>query len=402
MSLSKREKTLLAVLLSIVTLFAFFRFIYQPKAAQIDVLDAEIAKDEVLFVLLEKSILDSNDIESSISNMKIKLKEMDKLLPMKIYQEEIILYLEDLLFNYGIATQNISFSTDSLIDSSLSENSNKDSVENLLNEYEEGTRRRTLEELKKIGEEIPETDVEKEPISIRQFEASIDFSGKYSDIKAFMDEIESNNRLIAIRNINIMSNEEDVSGNMLLSFPFYEDGSLNELVWKIENNYGKPDLFKKADSSTWVYGYTPDMTEFNRSDFYIFLDPVKNVSPTATMGKTPYNYTAIYNNSKISETMKLIINKDKDSSYFYRYENSTSSFPSDKESFTEFEPSNGKVFLNVYVRSDEMSDAIPGAKLMIDNQTSLPLYMHVIGDNPEEPAFDYEVISGDVRETKLP
>ncbi|HKL10558.1 MAG TPA: hypothetical protein VJ990_03905 [Clostridia bacterium] len=402
MSLSKREKTLLAVLLSIVTLFAFFRFIYQPKAAQIDVLDAEIAKDEVLFVLLEKSILDSNDIESSISNMKIKLKEMDKLLPMKIYQEEIILYLEDLLFNYGIATQNISFSTDSLIDSSLSENSNKDSVENLLNEYEEGTRRRTLEELKKIGEEIPETDVEKEPISTMQFEASIDFSGKYSDIKAFMDEIESNNRLIAIRNINIMSNEEDVSGNMLLSFPFYEDGSLNELVWKIENNYGKPDLFKKADSSTWVYGYTPDMTEFNRSDFYIFLDPVKNVSPTATMGKTPYNYTAIYNNSKISETMKLIINKDKDSSYFYRYENSTSSFPSDKESFTEFEPSNGKVFLNVYVRSDEMSDAIPGAKLMIDNQTSLPLYMHVIGDNPEEPAFDYEVISGDVRETKLP
>jgi len=401
MSLSKREKNLLAILLVAVTLFVFYRFVYQPKSAMLEAIDAEIAEDEVLHARLEKNILEKEEIEASISSMKIKVKEMNRLLPMRIYQEEIILYLEDLLYNYGITAENISFSTDSLIDGSLKETEQADSVENLLAEYEQGRKPKTLEELKEAGEEIPETDSEEEAVSIMQFETSIDFSGEYLDIKDFMDEMESNNRLIGIQNINIMSNEGVVSGNMLVSFPFYDDGSLNELIWEIDNSYGKPDLFKKADSSTWVYGYTPDMTEFNRSDFYLFLDPSENVLPTSTMGKTPYNYTAIYNNATYSETIKLVLIKD-DSSYSYRYENSASSFPSQKESFTEFEPTNDKVFLNVYIRSEETVNEIPGAKLLVDNQTGLPLYIHVIGDNPADPAFEYESINGDIRETRIP
>ncbi|PLX31826.1 MAG: hypothetical protein C0604_06340 [Clostridiales bacterium] len=401
MSLSKREKNILAILLVAVTLFVFYRFVCQPKAAMLEAIDAEIAEDEILHARLEKNILEKEEIEASISSMKIKVNEMNRLLPMRIYQEEIILYMEDLLYNYGITVENISFSTDSLIDGSLKLTEQADSVENLLAEYEEGRKPKTLEELKKAGEEVPETDSEEETVTIRQFETSIDFSGEYLDIKDFMDEMESNNRLIGIRNINIMSNEGVVSGNMLVSFPFYDDGSLNELVWKIDNSYGKPDLFKKADSSTWVYGYTPDMTEFNRSDFYLFLDPNENVLPTSTMGKTPYNYTAIYNNATDAETIRLVLRND-DSSYSYRYENSSSSFPSHKESFTEFEPTNGKVFLNVYVRSEETAAEIPGAKLLVDNQTGLPLYIHVIGDNPADPAFEYESINGDIRETRIP
>ncbi len=400
MSLSKREKSLIAAMLVAISLFAFYKFVYQPKTAEIAVIDAEIAEDEIMHARLEKSILGNEDIEASISSMKIKVKEMNRLLPMRIYQEEIILYLEDLFYNYGIKAENISFSTDSLLDESLEETPHEDSVENLLAEYEEGRKQKTLDELKNVGEESPEVDSE-EGISIREFEISIEFSGEYLDIKDFMDEMESNNRLIGIRNVNIMSNEGVVSGNMLVSFPFYEDGSLNELLWEIDNSYGKPDLFKKADSNTWVYGYTPDMTEFNRSDFYLFLDPSENVLPTSTMGKTPYNYTAIYNNATDAETIKLVLRND-DSSYSYRYENSSSSFPSQKESFTEFEPTNGKVFLNVYVRSEETVKEIPGGKLLVDNQTGLPLYIHVIGDNPADPAFEHESINGDTRETRIP
>jgi len=401
MSLSKREKTLLAVLVMALTLFVFYKFVYQQKAATLEILNAEIAEDKAVHTRLEKNILDSNDIEASISSMKIKVKEMNRLLPMRIYQEEIILYLEDLMFNYGIAAQNISFSTDSLIDDSINETQKDDSVEILLDEYEEGRKPKTLDELKNVGDEIPEADADEEPISIRQFEASLDFSGEYSDIKDFMDEMESNDRLIGIRELNVMNDEEDISGSMLISFPFYEDGSLNELVWEINNSYGKPDLFKKADDNTWVYGYTPDMTEFNRSDFYLFLDPSENVFPTSTMGKTPYNYMNIYNNSTDKETIKLILKHD-GPSYSYRYENSASSYPSQKDSFTEFEPSNDKVFLNVYVRSEEIGEEIPGAKLLVDNQTGLPLNIHVIGDNPADPAFEYESINGDTRETRIP
>ena len=70
--------------------------------------------------------------------------------------------------------------------------------------------------------------------------------------------------------------------------------------------------------------------------------------------------------------------------------------------FISFEPSNSKVILNVYVRSGEGYKPIPGAMLLIENETEFPLYIHVIGDNPEDPIFEYRSIKGDVRETRIP
>ena len=401
MTLSKREKSLLAVLLTFIALFLFYKFIYLPKLAQIDAVDAEIAEDKDFQARLEKSVSSNEDIEASIHSMKVKVKEMNRLLPMRIYQEEIILYLEDLLGTYDITVENISFSTESIIDEALNETPTEDSVESMLNDYEEGKKPKSLEELKKVGEEIPEISDEEEILSIKQFDAVIDFSGKYLDLKDFVDKMESNNRLIGIHNLDVMSDEGSISGNMVVSFPFYEDGSLNKLLWEIENSYGKPDLFKLADASTYTYGYTPDLTEFNRSDFYLFLDPVESVLPTATFGKTPFNYTAIYNDANTKETIKLVLKKE-DSGYSYRYENSVSTYPSKKDLFISFEPSNSKVILNVYVRSGEGYKPIPGAMLLIENETEFPLYIHVIGDNPEDPIFEYRSIKGDVRETRIP
>jgi type IV pilus assembly protein PilO len=404
-NLSKREKSLLSVLIVALVFFLFYRFVYVPKATEIELIDSEIYQSESLHSELEKSIDSKSGLADSINSMKIKVREMDRLLPVRVYQEEVILYLEDLLDIYEIEATEISFSTDTLGNTSLVEVTPRDSVETMLYNYEQGKESTSLEDLKNIGNEDTEEETEEIGPEVERFEVSLSFSGDYTDIKDFMDKIESNNRLIGIHSVSMEYDNENrndsISGSLSLSFPFYEDGNFNELIWEIESGYGKTELFGEAGSNSWVYGYTPDMTEFNRSDFYIFLDPVVNVLPTVTMGKTPYNYTAIYSDSNKVETINLLIEQD-DSGIFYRYGNGNAVYPASKDTFEYFEPLNGNIFLNVYVRSEGMGTDIPGARLIVENETDKPLYIHVIGDNPDKPRFTYESAKDNVSEVRIP
>ncbi|MBK5251971.1 MAG: hypothetical protein JJE29_04985 [Peptostreptococcaceae bacterium] len=402
MTLSKREQILLAILIVSVVFFLFYRFIYVPKVIEIETIDAEIAESENLHTLLGKNLNSKIELEDSIKSMKIKVREMDRLLPERVYQEEVILYLENLIDAHDIKLAGIDFSTETLGITSLENANSKDSVEMLLFNYEQEKESKSLEELKNIGKENIEENADTKEPEVKQFEVAINFAGNYSDIKAFMDKIESNHRLIGIHSLsmNYDTETENIYGNMILSFPFYEDGTFNELLWEIESNYGKTDLFGDINLQAPVYGYTPDMTEFNRSDFYIFLDPVKNILPTVTLGKTPYNYTAIYSDSNSTETIKLFLKKD-DSGYLYSYENSYSKYPTENGAFEVFEPEGANIVLNVYARSDNDLKDMPGTKLLIENETELPVFIHVIGDDSNNPSFKYEVVSGDVHEINI-
>jgi Tfp pilus assembly protein PilO len=247
MTLSKREKSLLYVLLVASVFFLFYRFIYVPKGAEIELIDSEIYQSENLHNRLEKSMDSKPGLEDSINSIRIKVREMDRLLPVRVYQEEVILYLENLLDIYEIEATEISFFTDTLGITSLDEVGPKNSVETLLDDYEQGKESTSLEDLKNVGKEDTDEETEEIEPEVEQFEVNLIFSGDYTDIKAFIDKIESNNRLIGIHSLNMYYNNENergsISGSMSLSFPFYEDGTFNELFWEIEGSYGKTELF---------------------------------------------------------------------------------------------------------------------------------------------------------------
>jgi hypothetical protein len=337
----------------------------------------------------------------TIKSMKIKVREMNRLLPAEIHQEETIIYLEKLIEDFEIEVGNISFSTESISDISKGEETNEDSIESLLNNYVESNPSKIFEDIKdKVFNKDENANMES---GIKSFDVGIDFSGKYKNVKEFIDKLESNNRLIGIHELFMMldnseaASEDLIFGGMNLIFPFYEDGSSSLLIWSLENDYGKSNLF--SDAST--FGYVPDMSEFNRSDFYIFLDPVESDLPTVTLGKTPYNYTAVYNDSSSMQEIKLVLKND-DSGFVYRYENAYSAYPLGENAFEAFEPANGNIAINVYIRAEDGASSIPGARLTVENETRLPVSIHVIGDNPDNPAFSYSAINGgDVKEIRI-
>lgn len=399
MNLSNREKGLLSFLLVCIVFFLSYRFLYVPKIMQIEDLDAEISDSASVKMQLEKSVNGENGTAESIKGMRLKMQEMDRLLPVKVYQEQVIVYLESLLSDHGIDASNISYSTEVLGSASLEERDEKDSLETLLYDYENGKNGKTLEELKKPGENPADGKVEEaSPPEVKRFEVSINFSGTYENAKAFIDKLESDNRLICVQTVNMFSDNGAFRGNMTIGFPFYEDGSLNRLLWEMSGLYGKSGLFSDEASGA---SYSPDQTEFNRSDFYLFLEPAGSDLPSVTLGKTPYNYTAVYGDSEKPEVLRLAL-IESDSVFAYRYENSLSSFPVRKDSFEPFEADSPNIVLNVYVRQEGGLKAVPGALLKIQNDSGRLLTIHVIGDDPVNPRFKYEAVSGEIRELRLP
>jgi len=311
MALSNREKILFLFLVLIGGAFLLYKFIYVPKSAEIAKLEQEISVGMDTYSELEKSIDQRPEPEDYINGMILKVREMDRLLPVKVYQEEIMIYLEKMFADYEILAPNISFSTGELSDGTDDLIKGTDVLEDLLESY--GLNKvsdsiDTISSINPINSE-KEGDQATGPL-IKQFDVSVSFSGEYKNLKSFIAKIESNKRLIGVHNLQMFSGESEeslenmIQGSMVLSFPFYEDGKLNSLLWDISNSYGKADLFAPASDSSLTYGYSPDMTEFNRSDFYIFLDHFQAGYPTVTFGKTPYNYTAVYSDSNISETLK--------------------------------------------------------------------------------------------------
>ncbi|GEM_PF-4165622 len=394
MALSKREKNLLTVLLVIGIFSLLYRFVYLPKLEQIEELDESISNGKNFYEEIDESVKNDDKFVEVLKAMKLKSSEIDRLLPVQIYQEEIMLYLERALEEFNIEATNISFSVGELSDGSDKAAVKGATIENLLTEYEKSGQLVGPQIQSDSGDNSGEMGLE-----IKQFDVDISLSGTYNNLKSFMASIESNKRLIGIHGLEMFAGDSEngmdeiIQGGVTLSFPFYEDGKINELFWDVASAYGKQDLFADEPEYSSIYNYKPDMKEFNRSDFYIFLDADRDDFPTVTFGKTPYNYTAIYSNSKEAEELRIQIKKEQ-SEYFYRLENKTSAFPFKSDEYESFTPSDEGIYINVYPRQDDVQAEIPGAFLVIENGTEIPVIINVLGSNEY---FGYEAKAGQVR-----
>lgn len=391
MKLSKREKSLLVLLAFSLVLYLFHRFVYLPKTSVIQALEADIMEERAFKARLQKTVGDHAGLEASIRAMKLRAGEMDRILPVTIHQEEIIVYLQDMFDAYGLEASVMNFSTGVLEDASREDDA-PDSIELLLEEYESGKRTKSLEELKNPGNPAEETVPP--PPAVKRFDVSLGFSGTYGQVKEFLDKLESNPRLIGVQAAGMTSEDGLVRGTMTLGFPFYNDGTLNRLEWFLDRPYGRSNPFETGNS----LGYAADLTEFARSDFYLFIDSPDEGLSSATLGKTPYNHSAIYSDgSKLGLTLR-----EEDGLCRFRYESGSYGYPGgDPETFEPFMPGNTRIVLNVYIRADARFGASEGTLLEIRNETDRTLLIHVMGDDPDAPLFQFDVLSGEVEERRF-
>ncbi len=417
MNLTKREKVLLFILLLTIAFYGYYNYLYLPKYSKYLSIKGELEDRKLLELKLQRSLRDSEDIRTVLNSLKIKVRELDKIIPSKVYQEEVILLLKDIFERNNINFTSISFSM--LKNGENLEKNIEPSLDIMIKEYEkllkgEKTdilKYKTLKEDKEDKENQKKSDEGIDNQGLEYLNVNVNFSSDYSDLKSALLEFERSKRKIVVKNISIANNKEGVIGSMSLQFPYYPvlgEAKKEELDFK--GQYGNPQPFmshfpieqgenqvqknKKKNSDD----EGEEKVSIN-SDFYMIIKPISSDMPTVTIGKSPYRYTAIYADNPNFENTKLHL-KQENTKLYYRYENSLYSYPDDN-SFEEFTIDGEKIVLKIYSQPRLNYKDNSGVILNIVNDTDIGLDVYIYDDDRDNPRIKINPENGNINILKI-
>ncbi|MBU3196312.1 hypothetical protein [Clostridium algidicarnis] len=403
MKISNREKILLGVLLCLIILFSYQKFIYSNQRAKIETLKAEkndyLDKVNKLDILVEN--MPKKEADTKILNAKIQDKSL-KLYP-KIIQEKIIIEL-DTLMNDSKIIGSINFSeiTNQPIEMKVDEKEKEkisSDMSNLSDEYN------TLEGIKK-EEKKEDVKSESKKLStepIEELKVTLSFSGKYEEVMSFIKSLEAYSKKVAVTTINLsQSNIENINGTASLEFFAIPKLGLEDaeyLRWDLNNEYGKTNIF---DSSLNVdLAKTVEDINIGKEesfDFVASLKPINSDLPTMMFGKSKDSdrKTYVYADNHEEENLEIYLTKSGDK-YYYKYKTSKNSYPSDfNGEGIEFNPSLGNINIKIFSSKRTGESDLSGANIKIFNKSGLNVLVNIEGEDSLRPRVKVSSEGGNV------
>ncbi|MBS4536189.1 hypothetical protein GOQ29_11235 [Clostridium sp. D2Q-14] len=211
MILSKREKILLYISGILLVFFIIYNFILLPQLTKLKELSSQSKELEKDLLDAETSINLIEDLDEKINLKEHKIINLTSDLFPSLQQEEILTLLDSFIKDSNIRVQSINFS-EIKFDSIENNEIDKDDKNNNSNEHSD-----SIENNNNFNEEKDSIELEKE-IFIENMSATIIYSGAYHEIIDFLSYIDNFDKNIIIKNINIIENDEEVSGDIVLDF----------------------------------------------------------------------------------------------------------------------------------------------------------------------------------------
>lgn len=341
MKVSKREKILLGVLVLIIICTAYYKLVYERQYAKLQEVKQEESELNKKYNEMISNINTITNNKSQIKILKDSIGSKSMLLYPKIYQDRIIIELNNLLNDSGIKGS-LTFSevTVSPIEAYFSEVVEAKEQPSLEQVVEESSKEKTkedvkekLEETKDLGEDQATKRDEGESTGnkVEQMKVSVSFNGTYKNVAKFVKLISEYERILAMPNINITaSGNDEVSGTLDLEFYSipkinpYEDSKY--LKWTFDEEYGKENPFLEGSQSSMA-------SRTSEGNNYVLIMALKGVNsdlPSLTLGKendlTRESY--IYNDENKKVDVEILVNKE-GGKYYVKYKTEKSSYPSD-------------------------------------------------------------------------
>lgn len=355
MKLSKREKILVILLAFFLVGVAYYELVFVKQRERVENLKAEKESVEGTYNNMVTSIknMEKNDTNIKICKESIEAKSM-KLYP-KLYQDKIIIEINDLLDKAGIKGS-LSFSevTVANIAKYFGEEAEKEEVKG------EPSLKEPADELRKLndeGKDSNNTDSNKgektyisvEALFVEQMQVGVDFTGSYENATKFIKLLSDYARLIALPNVALTSTGDDqVAGNVNLEFysiPKFTDEDGKYLDWTLNNTYGKSNPFKSDSKvSTSSRG-----DEEKKYDFIMSVNGSNSDLPSMAMGKendvTRNTYIYFDKNEKVDVDIEI---NEENGKYYVKYKTGNSSYPSNySENGVEVNPGEGSIKIGV-------------------------------------------------------
>ena len=388
MKISKKEKYMLLVLISLLIIFLYHNFVYVKQSTILK------AKKEEAMQIEEKYNKAMNDIqnlslkEEELADLKNKVNDKAQILYPEIIQEKIILEIDKLLKENSI-TGNIGFSPIAVapvermvIEDTLNEES---SLKDLVDKYDNKEQNMSSEDSTNSSEA---TDSQ---LTIQQLKITITFTSTYENLKKFIKAIEDYERKLVITNIAISSkSDKEISGSFNLEFysvPKLSGQDEEYLEWTLNDTYGKENLFGSGNA-TGAYASTIEeaTSEKDINDFLVMVKSSTSELPTLTIGKAKDDLRETYltaDNEKIEEA--TITLSEVDGKLYYKYNTSKSYYPEGSSQGKEFTPKSENIVIEITSESRVNTSDNSGLKLTINNNTNKNVEVIIKNDDKSNP-----------------
>lgn len=422
MNISKREKYLIGILLTVLICFVYYQFIYTKQVVKVT--DKRVEKNEVeqryKDVLENISKLDSK--EENLKILKSTVLDKSKKLYPTILQEKIIIELDKLLNDSGLKG-NIAFSpvevasvekmvspeiqkAESSLQSIVDEYSN-DTTKNESSNVESNNENNNTDIKPNEGQDSQEISSEQNGATSEQLKVAINFSGSYESLKKFISSVQNYERKIVITNITISSkSQEELTGVMNLEFhavPKLSNEDMEYLLWTLNNLYGKEVLFSSGAASG---AYASTIEEQNNkeeiNDFVMMLRSSLSELPTVTIGraKDESRESYIYSDNDKIEEVEISFDEASGKTY-YKYKTANSYYPKDNSSEgKEFTSKSDDIVLEIISDKRTESSDNSGIKLKVVNNTSKKIEIIVKDDDTSNPRVSVTSEGNTVNVTK--
>lgn len=404
MNISKREKYLLGILITVLVCFVYYQFIYKNQVEKLNVKRNEKNQAEQRYneVMAAISKLDSKEEELKILKSTV-LDKSQKLYPT-ILQEKIIIEIDKLLSDSGLKG-NIAFSPIEVspVEKMISKEVKKpeSSLKPIADEYDgkevknienSNSNNNTSNTTENSGQDQQEVKNQEGGATSEQLKVAINFSGSYGNLKKFIELVQNYERKVVITNISISSkSQEELTGVMNLEFhavPKLSDTDMEYLIWTLNNVYGKEILFSNGTASG-AYSSTIEEQKDKKdiNDFAMMLRSSSSELPTVTIGKSKDDSreSYIYSDNDKTEEVEIVFNEEGGKTY-YKYKTSSSYYPKENsETGKEFKSKSENIVLEILSEKRVGSSDNSGIKLKVINNTSKKVEIIVKDDDSSNP-----------------
>lgn len=425
MNISKREKYLIGILLTVLICFVYYQFIYTKQVGKLATKRAEKNQVEQRYNDVMDNISKLDSKEENLKILKSTVLDKSKSLYPTIMQEKIIIELDKLLNDSGLKG-NIAFSpvevasVEKMVspeiqkaESSLkaiadeySGDATKDETSNIESNNENNNTSTEGNE-GQVPQDSQEVSPEQNGATSEQLKVAINFSGSYESLKKFISSVQNYERKIVITNITISSkSQEELTGVMNLEFhavPKLSDEDMEYLIWTLNNVYGKEILFSSgAASGAYASTIEEQSNKEDINDFVMMLRSSLSELPTVTIGraKNESRESYIYSDNDKVEEVEMSFDEANGKTY-YKYKTAGSYYPKDNSSEgKEFTSKSDDIVLEIISEKRGESSDNSGIKLKVVNNTSKKVEIIVKDDDTSNPRVSVTSEGNTVNVTK--
>lgn len=397
MSISKREKMLLAATLSIVVGLGYYALGYQPLKEAVENKKIDKIKIDEKY---EKALADIESLEGRKLDVKEltgkALNKSQRFYPT-IMQEKLILELDALITAAEMKVTSLVWGDKQVtaLEKFVQEKSVEvSSLEEIVKNYKGEEATDTSEAKNKDDKSSVKGVVTSENIT-----ATVNVESGYENIKKFLLSLEEYERKVNVTNISLTPlNEGTLTGTIVLEFygvPKMDNSDDLYYNWVYNNNavYGKDEIFSKGDASGAYSDGVSDATT-NSFDIIGILKAVNSELPPFMIGKAGDNTfkSYLYGNSTKIEDVEVEFTEE-DNKYYYSYRIGSNKYPKSGKG-VEFTPKGSSLQVKLTSEVRVGSDDTSGINLNVINNTKKEVNVIISGDDSSNPRIPKPTAEG--------